>query len=79
VARSIQKRGGTVDITDDNAAGALLPKDINLQEYDAVVISPGWRQDHPLVLKVLATGMKLLNEVDLAWLIRNEIAPHQNG
>lgn len=77
VARSIQKRGGTVDIADDNAVGALLPKDINLQKYDAVVISPGWRQDHPLVLKVLETGMKLLNEVDLAWLIRNEIAPHQ--
>ena len=42
-----------------------------------MVISPGWRQDHPLVIKVLASDLEILNEIDLAWLIRAEVAPGQ--
>lgn len=77
VARSLQARGGSVSIADDNAPNAIKPEAVELSNFDAVVISPGWRQDHPLVVKVLASGLQILNEIDLAWQIRSEVAPGQ--
>ena len=77
VARSLQSRGGTVSIADDNAPDAIKPELVKLEDFDAVVISPGWRQDHPLVVKVLASDLEILNEIDLAWQIRSEVAPGQ--
>jgi UDP-N-acetylmuramoylalanine--D-glutamate ligase len=77
VAHSLKSRGGLVTIADDNSADAVKPASINLSDFDAVVISPGWRQDHPLVAKVLASNLPILNEIDLAWQIRTEVSPHQ--
>jgi UDP-N-acetylmuramoylalanine--D-glutamate ligase len=77
VARSLQARGGLVTIADDNAHDAVKPESVELTNFDAVVISPGWRQDHPLIVKVLASTLQIVNEVDLAWQIRSEIAPGQ--
>ena len=77
VANSLRSRGGLVTITDDNAQDALRPETINLANFDAVVISPGWRQDHPLVAQVLSSNLHILNEIDLAWQIRTELAPQQ--
>ena len=77
VARSLQARGGVVSIADDHAPGAIKPESVTINEFDAVVISPGWRQDHPLVIKVLASDLEILNEIDLAWQIRGEVAPEQ--
>ena len=77
VARSVQARGGLVIIADDTARDAVKPESVELTNFDAVVISPGWRQDHPLVVKVLASTLQILNEVDLAWQIRSEVAPEQ--
>jgi UDP-N-acetylmuramoylalanine--D-glutamate ligase len=77
VAASILSRGGLVTIADDNSVAAIKPDAIDLVDFDAVVISPGWRQDHPLVIKVLASNLQILNEIDLGWQIRNEIAPSQ--
>ena len=77
VVNSLRSRGGLVTITDDNAEDALRPETINLANFDAVVISPGWRQDHPLVAQVLSSNLHILNEIDLAWQIRSELAPQQ--
>ena len=77
VARSLQTRGGIVSIADDNAPDSIKPETVVLSNFDAVVISPGWRQDHPLVVKVLASDLDILNEIDLAWHIRSEISPGQ--
>ncbi len=77
VACSLRSRGGLVTITDDNAQDAQRPETINLANFDAVVISPGWRQDHPLVVQVLSSNLHILNEIDLAWQIRSELAPRQ--
>jgi UDP-N-acetylmuramoylalanine--D-glutamate ligase len=77
VARSLQARGGIVSIADDNASDAIKPEAVELRNFDAVVISPGWRQDHPLVMKVLASDLNIINEIDLAWQIRAEVAPGQ--
>ena len=77
VASSLRSRGGLVTITDDNAQDALRPESVDLANFDAVVISPGWRQDHPLVVKALSSNLHILNEIDLAWQIRSELAPQQ--
>ena len=44
VAASLKSRGGLVTIADDNAHDAVKPESIELSDFDAVVISPGWRQ-----------------------------------
>jgi len=77
VAHALKSRGGLVTITDDNADIAVKPESIDLSNFDAAVISPGWRQDHPLVKKVLASKLWILNEIDLAWQIRTELSPGQ--
>ena len=77
VARSLISRSGKVTVVDDNSADAIRPEAVDLKNFDAVVISPGWRQDHPLVKAVLASDLEILNEIDLAWQIRSEIAPNQ--
>ena len=77
VASSLRSRGGLVTITDDTAHDALRPESVDLANFDAVVISPGWRQDHPLVVQALSSNLHILNEIDLAWQIRSELAPQQ--
>jgi UDP-N-acetylmuramoylalanine--D-glutamate ligase len=77
VAASLKSRGGVVTMADDNSHDAVKPESIELSDFDAVVISPGWRQEHPLVVKVLASGLQILNEIDLAWQIRTEVVPGQ--
>ena len=77
VARSLQSRGGLVVIADDTVPDAVKPENVDLSNFDAVVISPGWKQDHPLVVKALASTLQILNEIDLAWQIRSEVAPGQ--
>jgi UDP-N-acetylmuramoylalanine--D-glutamate ligase len=77
VARFLESRGATVTMTDDNSEGAVKPGKVVVKDFDAVVISPGWRQDHPLVIEVLNSSIELLNEIDIAWSLRSERAPRQ--
>ena len=77
VARFLSSQGAKVTLTDDNSAGALKPEEVDLNNFDAAVISPGWRQDHPLVAKILNSSLELFNEIDIAWNLRSLRAPNQ--
>ena len=82
VARSLVKRGAAVSIADENPAAksehtVIDAQNVVIKDFDSVVVSPGWRQDHPLVVAALQAGLMLLNEVDLAWQIKSEMAPAQ--
>lgn len=77
VARFLESRGAKVTLTDDLSEGAIKPDEVDLKDYDAVVISPGWRQDHPLVVQILNSSIQMLNEIDIAWNLRSERAPGQ--
>jgi UDP-N-acetylmuramoylalanine--D-glutamate ligase len=77
VARFLKSQGAKVTLVDDNAADAVKPEAVDVQNFDAAVISPGWRQDHPLVVKVLNGSLELLNEIDIAWNLRTVRAPGQ--
>jgi UDP-N-acetylmuramoylalanine--D-glutamate ligase len=77
IARFLQSRGAVVTLTDDNAEGAVKPGDVNINDFAAVVISPGWRQNHPLVVQILNSSIEMLNEIDIAWSVRSERSPSQ--
>lgn len=49
----------------------------NPSEFGLVIVSPGWRKDHPLVETFRTAGIRLISEVDLAWLVKCDIAPNQ--
>ena len=77
VARYLKSQGAKVTLTDDNSTEAVKPQEVALENFDAAVISPGWRQDHPLVVKILNSSLELLNEIDIAWNLRSLRAPSQ--
>jgi UDP-N-acetylmuramoylalanine--D-glutamate ligase len=77
VARFLESRGAKVTLTDDHSEGAIKSDAVVLKDYEAVVISPGWRQDHPLVVQILNSSIEMLNEIDIAWNLRSERAPGQ--
>lgn len=77
VARFLLASGAKVTLTDDNSENAVKPDQVDLSSFDAVVVSPGWRQDHPLVAQILNSPIELLNEIDIAWNLRSARAPHQ--
>ena len=82
VARSLTKRGAVIVVADKNTEAKsdykiVDTEKVSIKDYDSVVVSPGWRQEHPLIVQAQKSGIELLNEVDLAWHIRSEIAPKQ--
>jgi UDP-N-acetylmuramoylalanine--D-glutamate ligase len=77
VARYLKSQGAKVTVTDDNSVDAIKPEEVDVQNFDAAVISPGWRQNHPLVEKILNSPLELLNEIDIAWNLRTLRAPGQ--
>ena len=77
VARFLKSQGAKVTLVDDNAADAVKPEAVDVQNFEAAVISPGWRQDHPLVVQILNSSLELLNEIDIAWNLRTARAPGQ--
>ena len=49
-----------------------LPKGIEL-----AVVSPGWKIDHPVILKLKSAGIEVIGEIDFAWKIKQVLAPNQ--
>lgn len=82
VARAIVARNGQVVMAQDNLSKEcdytqIKSSDVDLSKFDCVVVSPGWHLDHPLIVKIIASGVEIANEIDLAWQLRSELAPAQ--
>jgi UDP-N-acetylmuramoylalanine--D-glutamate ligase len=82
LAESLTRRGALVAIADDkkiegSAFETILSDEVDVNDWESAVISPGWKPSHPLIQKFVATGKPMTNEIDLAWLIKQEEAPHQ--
>ena len=82
VAKTLIGLGAFVDLVDENSNVhsvflVLNPNSIKISDYSAVVISPGWQRDHPIILEAVAAGIEIHNEVDIAWRIAQEICPNQ--
>jgi UDP-N-acetylmuramoylalanine--D-glutamate ligase len=60
--------GATVRLGE--GATATLPDDAEL-----LVVSPGWRPDHPLITQAQSRGVPVWGEVELAWRLRDPEHP----
>ena len=82
VARSLSKRGALILIADDQISEVdgfevATSQSYDVKHFDAVMVSPGWRPDHPLISNAISAGIKIMNEIDLAWSLRADLAPNQ--
>jgi UDP-N-acetylmuramoylalanine--D-glutamate ligase len=82
VARALSKRGAEVCLADDvvtevTGFNVSPTNQFSVSEFDALVVSPGWKSDHQLITDAEKSGVQLWNEVDLAWQLRAELVPNQ--
>jgi UDP-N-acetylmuramoylalanine--D-glutamate ligase len=83
-AHSLSSRQAQVTVVDDNHSErnatdyeVLTTTSVSATDFDYVLISPGWKANHPLIIQAVQEGIPLLNEIDLAWEIRQERSPGQ--
>ena len=82
VAQTLANMGARVSIYDENENSEFDFPSVNLSEqaeinWAAVVISPGWRPNHPVIAELRNREIPLLNEIDIAWEIKQQVAPGQ--
>ena len=82
VARSLSAKGASILFADaqvENVEGFKVSKSdqVKVDGFSFIVISPGWKESHPLIVKAQAAGIRLVNEIDLAWSFRAELVPGQ--
>ena len=74
-ARALNKRGAEVLLVDEKIIEnsefkVAKPADVDFSSFDALLISPGWREDHPLVVAARKSNISIINEIDLAWSLK---------
>ena len=74
-ARALVKRGSFVTIVDDKVQSheefsVITPSQVDFADFDVLLVSPGWREDHPVVKAARTARIALINEVDLAWSLK---------
>ena len=70
VARSLSKRGALISIADDQISAVdgfdVAPsQSYDVKNFDAIMVSPGWKPNHPLITDAISAGIKIMNEIDL--------------
>jgi UDP-N-acetylmuramoylalanine--D-glutamate ligase len=75
-AHALNRKGAVVTLVDEKVTHlegfeVLKPVQVSINDYDHVFVSPGWREDHPLISRAKTAGLSLLNEIDFAWSIKN--------
>jgi UDP-N-acetylmuramoylalanine--D-glutamate ligase len=51
------------------------PSEFDSSGVDFVVVSPGFSPSHPLVQKVIASGTRLITDIELAFLVGDKVKP----
>ena len=74
-ARALAKRGSHITIVDEKVSTlegftVITPAKVDFSHFDLLLVSPGWREDHPVVLAARKARIALINEVDLAWSLK---------
>ena len=64
-------------VTTDSEFSIVQPSAVTVSDFDFVLVSPGWKESHPLIQKAQASHVALLNEIDLAWAFKEERSPGQ--
>jgi UDP-N-acetylmuramoylalanine--D-glutamate ligase len=81
-AHSLSAREAIVTLIDDHKTDiegypVLAPSSVSITECDFLLISPGWKESHPLIVEAKRSHVPVINEIDLAWEIRQERSPAQ--
>jgi UDP-N-acetylmuramoylalanine--D-glutamate ligase len=81
-ARALINRQADVTVVDDSVTESteftvVQPSAVNVNDFNLVLISPGWKESHPLIQEALSAGIELINEIDLAWALKVERSPAQ--
>ncbi len=63
--------------TKEDSSTAISKAEIFAQQWDFVVVSPGWRMDHPVIQQLNERSIEILSEIDLAWMLHLERNPEQ--
>ena len=82
VAQVLSNLGAEVSIYDENESSTFEFPRVSLNEvsninWAAAVVSPGWRPGHPAIADLRNREITLLNEIDIAWEIKQQLAPGQ--
>jgi UDP-N-acetylmuramoylalanine--D-glutamate ligase len=75
-AQALHRKGAHVAIVDETVAAVegfeiLSPGSVVINNYEFLLVSPGWREDHPLITRARTAGLALLNEIDFAWSLKD--------
>jgi UDP-N-acetylmuramoylalanine--D-glutamate ligase len=81
-AHSLKSRDALVTLIDDSIThvdGFEVAPTSSITEFDCdyLLISPGWKESHPLIAQAMKSDVQILNEIDLAWEICQERSPGQ--
>jgi UDP-N-acetylmuramoylalanine--D-glutamate ligase len=82
VAQVLRNMDAEISVYDDNDSSEFnfqraSLSDVSSINWAAAVVSPGWRPNHPIIADLRNREIPLLNEVDLAWEIKQQVAPAQ--
>jgi UDP-N-acetylmuramoylalanine--D-glutamate ligase len=75
-AHALSRKGAMVTIVDESVTEVegfivLTPVAVTINDFDLLLVSPGWREDHPLVTRARDAGLSLINEIDFAWSVKD--------
>ena len=82
IGRTLVKYGASVSFLDENSEvqsefPLLKPEDVDINNYDTVVVSPGWNPKNVILVAAIEAGLKIENEIDIAWNISRQKSPLQ--
>lgn len=74
-AKTLKGMGAQVTFADDSVQsvdGFVIHNShgVTPADYDAVIVSPGWKESHPLIQSAKSAEIPLLNEIDIAWSLK---------
>ena len=82
VAQVLSNMGAEISVYDENESSEFnfqraTLSDVSSINWAAAVVSPGWRPSHPIIADLRNREVPLLNEIDLAWEIKQQVVPEQ--
>ncbi len=82
VAKVLASKGARIALVDESLDAVvgfpiIALEEIDFAQWEFVVVSPGWKANHPVLVSARKAGIEILNEVDIAWGFVKDHAPHQ--
>jgi len=76
----LTSQGAIVQLFDEKKVSPDVITEVTgelISKTSLVCVSPGWRTDHFFIEEFRKLNIEILSEIDLAWRVKQEIAPNQ--